>query len=65
MTAIEVIDQIKILPPEERAKVVDFFIHEIEAAQPLDVRHAEDKTFEQASKWVLREHTDLLRKLAQ
>lgn len=33
MTAIEVIDQIKALPPGERAKVVGF-IHEMESAKP-------------------------------
>ncbi|MBI5380613.1 MAG: hypothetical protein HZA31_01815 [Opitutae bacterium] len=64
MTAIEVIDQIKTMSPEERAKVVGF-IREIEAAQPPGVRHADEKTFAQAAQWVLGEHTDLLRKLAQ
>lgn len=31
MTAYEVIDQIKALPPEEKNKVVEFVEHEIEA----------------------------------
>lgn len=31
MTACEVIDQIKALPPEEKTKVVAFMQHEIEA----------------------------------
>ncbi len=31
MTAYEVIDQIKALPPEEKARVADFMQHEIEA----------------------------------
>ncbi len=63
MTAREVIDQIKTLPPPERAKVVDF-VHEMEAGR-TSVRQADDREFAEAAKWVMGEHTDLMRKLSQ
>ena len=63
MTACEVIDQIKALPPPERAKVLDF-VHELEAARG-PIRHADDRAFNEAARWVLGEHADLMRKLAQ
>lgn len=62
MTADEVIDQIKSLPPEEHAKVVGF-IHEMESEQAertLDVR-----TFEQSATQVFDRHAELMRKLSQ
>jgi len=62
MTAYEVIDQIKSLPPEERAKVVGF-IHEMEsgrAACTLDAR-----SFEQSAKQVFDRHAELMHKLSQ
>ena len=64
MTAQAVIQQIKALPPEERAKVVGF-LHELETPQPPRVRHADEKTFAEAAEWTLREHADLMRKLSQ
>jgi hypothetical protein len=63
MTAREVIDQIKTLPPPERAKVVDF-VHGLEAER-APVRQAEDRAFTEAAKWVFGEHADLMRKLSQ
>jgi hypothetical protein len=62
MTALEVIDQIKSLPPEERAKVVGF-IHEMEserAERTLDAR-----TFEQSAEQVFDRHAELMQKLSQ
>ena len=64
MTAQAVIQQIKALPPEERAKVVGF-LHELESPQPPRVRHADEKTFAEAAEWTLSEHADLMRKLSQ
>ena len=64
MTAQDVIEQIKALPPEERAKVVGF-IHALEAAQPLGASHADEKTFAEAAEWTFREHAELMRKLSQ
>jgi hypothetical protein len=64
MTAHAVIEQIKALPPEERAKVVDF-IHDLESTLPPRVRYADDKDFAAAAKWTFSEHVDLMRKLSQ
>ena len=62
MTAREVIDQIKALPPEERARVIDF-IEEVRAQE--HVRYADQKNFEDAAAWTLKEHAELMRKLSQ
>jgi len=59
MTASEVIDQIKSLPPEERAKVVGF-IHDIESERTLDTG-----TFEQSAKQVFDQHAELMHRLSQ
>lgn len=62
MTAFEVIDQIKALPPEERAKVVGY-IREMEVEQP--VRTMDRETFERSTKHVFDRHAELMRKLSQ
>ena len=58
MTALEVIDQIKALPPEERAKVIEF-VHAATTGE------AGDTAFANAAKWVFEEHRELMRKLSQ
>lgn len=60
MTALEVIDQIKALPPEERAKVIEF-VHAATTSEP-SVGNA---AFETAANWVFEEHRELMRKLSQ
>ena len=62
MTANEVIDQVKTLDPQERAKVLGVLL-EMEAAQ--NIADMDDQRFEQAADRVLERHADLLRKLAQ
>jgi hypothetical protein len=62
VTAIEVIGQIKALPPEERAKVVDF-IRETEATRPE--RTMDRKTFERSAKQVFDRHAELMQKLSR
>ena len=62
MTATEVIGQIKALPPEERAKVVDF-IRQTEAA-PAG-RTMDRKTFERSAKQVFDRHAELMQKLSR
>ena len=62
MTAYEVIDQIKSLPPEERAKVLDF-IHEMESDRTE--RTLDAATFEQSAKQVFDRHAELMQKLSQ
>lgn len=61
MTAARVIDQIKTLPPEEQAKVIDF-IEEVKAQQRL--RYADNPSFDAAASWVFDEHVELMRKLS-
>jgi len=62
MTATEVIDQIEALPPEERAKVVDF-IRQAEAAQ--NGRLMGRKIFERSAKQVFDRHAELMPKLSR
>ena len=62
MTAADMIDQIKTLAPQERARVLGLLL-EIEAAQ--QIVSMDDQTFEHASDRVIECHADLLRKLAQ
>ena len=62
MTAAQVIDQIKTLPPEERAKVVEY-VHELEASRPARVM--EPGTFERATGHVFDRHAELMRKLSK
>jgi hypothetical protein len=63
MTAREVIDHIKTMPPQERAKVIDF-VQEIIAKEP-PVKYADNAAFTEAAKWVFNEHSELMRKLSQ
>lgn len=62
MTALQVINEIKALDPRERARVLDLLL-EIEAAQ--DIRHVDDRTFDDVIDLVMDRHADLMRKLAQ
>jgi hypothetical protein len=62
MSTTEIIDQIRILRPEERAKVLASLL-EIEAAQ--DNRRMEDTKFQEAADRVITRHADLLQKLAE
>jgi len=61
MTATQVINEIKALDPQERAKVLNVLL-EIEAAQ--NIRHADDETFDNVADRVMTRHADLMRKLA-
>lgn len=62
MTATEIIGKIKALPPEERAKVVDF-IHQTEPA-PAG-RTMDRKVFERSAKKVFNRHAELMQKLSR
>jgi hypothetical protein len=62
MTAADVIEQIKILDAQERAKVLHVLL-EIEAAQKIV--YMDDQSFDRAADRVLERHSDLLRKLAE
>lgn len=62
MTAHDVIDQIKALPPEEQAKVVDF----IDGGGALQRRNSAEKvSYAEAANWVFDEHAQLMQKLSQ
>ena len=66
MSAAEVIEQIKVLPIEERRKIVEFLIQEDERQGTIqEPRHADDTTFQAAKERVFVEHRELLRRLAQ
>jgi hypothetical protein len=62
MSTTEIIDQIKALQPEERARVLASLL-DFEAAQ--DKQGIEDVKFQEAANRVLTQHADLLEKLAQ
>ena len=62
MSATEIIDQIKALEPQERAKVLALLL-EIEAAQ--NIVSMDDERFDHAADRVLSRHSDLMRNLAR
>ena len=62
MTARVVIEQIKALPPEEQAKVIDF-LQEVKAAQ--EVRTMKPEMFEQSAQQVFERHAQLMQKLSR
>ena len=62
MTAAEIIDQIKALPSEERAKIVKF-IYEIEGAPSK--RTMGSKAFERSANQVFDRHAELMKKLGE
>lgn len=62
MNAHEVIDQIKALAPEERAKVIEF-LEAMKTGQQKGL--SDDKSFAATADWVFKEHAELMRKLSQ
>ena len=67
MSALEVIERIKALPPKEKALVVEF-VHQLDT-QPSgsrkEVRFATDEEAKAAGDKVLKQHSEVFRKLAQ
>lgn len=63
MSAAEVIELIKKLPPEEKAAVIAF-VRSAEA-EPTGPRHVDSPTFSAAADKVFLHHRELFRKLAQ
>lgn len=64
MTAVDIINEIKTLAPEELAEVIRF-LRELEvpqAAQPVAL--IDERAFEAAARQVLNRHAVLLQKLA-
>ncbi len=67
MSAIEVIEKIKSLPPKEKAEVADF-IHQMEnngAKTNEGVRYMDKATFKEAKDRVFEKHKELFEKLAK
>jgi ribosome assembly protein YihI (activator of Der GTPase) len=62
MTAADIIAQIKILDPLERAKVLDTLLQIKAESKNLEM---DDQHFNQAADGALERHAELLRKLAQ
>jgi ABC-type cobalamin/Fe3+-siderophores transport system ATPase subunit len=66
MSALEIIEQIKALPKEEQAAVVQF-IHHLEAAasSAKGIHFATPEEAEAAGDKVMRQYAEVFRKLAQ
>jgi hypothetical protein len=66
MSALEIIDQIKVLPPEEKAKVVDY-VRQLQADRSaMNEAHLMEKAeFDAAKERMFSKHSELLKKLAQ
>ncbi len=62
MTARIVIEQIKALPPDERAKVIDV-IAEVKLVQAVSTMNP--RTFEESAKQIFDRHADVMDKLSQ
>ena len=67
MSAAEIIEQIKTLPPKERETVVEFFekAKAESASETREVRYADDAVFRAAADRVFETHAELFRRLAQ
>ena len=65
MSAAEVIELIKKLPPEELAEVRNFIRTSPVCAAEKEVRFASDAQFEAVTDRVFKENSELLRRLAQ
>ena len=67
MSAAEIIEQIKALPPEERLQVVSFVrtVAEEASSENSGVRYVDDRTFDAAVERVFEQHAELFKKLAE
>ncbi|MBI2947831.1 MAG: hypothetical protein HYY23_09290 [Verrucomicrobia bacterium] len=67
MSALEVIEQIKALPPEEKAQVVDF-VRQLDGPAPegsKEIRYASAEQVRVAGEEVLQQYEEVFRRLAQ
>ena len=65
MSAVEIIEQIKSLPPAEREQVAAFIRETDAQGGEAGVRYMDKATFRAAKKRVFETHEELLRRLAQ
>lgn len=64
MSALEIIEQIKALPPEEKAVVADY-VRQIDTPNASEASYMEASAFKTAKESVLIKHAELLSKLAK
>lgn len=66
MSAAEIIEQIKSLPPQERDTVAEYVREASKTApQSPEVRYMDEATFRAAKERVFEKHAELFRRLAQ
>jgi len=67
VSAAEIIEEIRKLPPPEKERVLNILQNEHAQFKPgeAQVRFATDADFEKAADGVLRDHAELFRRLAQ
>lgn len=64
VSAQEIIEQIKALPPKDKAEVLEF-TRSLQDSGPDAVRYVDKESLKKAAKKVFDEHEELFRKLAQ
>lgn len=64
MSAIEIIEQIKALPPQDRRAVLEFARNAEPSEQPA-VCHPKDDAFVAAAERVFAKHEELFKRLAE
>lgn len=65
MSAAELIEQIKALPPAELEIVREFLLNGQVRSEQAEARYVSDEGFDQAAGRVFEKHDELLRRLAQ
>jgi hypothetical protein len=65
MSAAEIIEMIKKLPPGEQAEVIAFARNATVSTERKDIRYISDEKFAQVAPQVFEKHRELLRRLAQ
>ena len=65
MSAAEIIEMIKKLPPEEKAEVTEFLRNGRADSTTTGIKFVSDADFDRAAKRVFAENHELLRRLAQ
>ena len=67
MSAAEIIELIKKLPPQEKAEVREFFQNETAESPPAErpIRYVSDEKFNEVAPKIFEKHHELLRRLAQ
>jgi hypothetical protein len=65
MSAAEVIEQIKALPPAEKAQVLDFVRTLPRVDKPVGIEFASDEQAKEAGDRVVKQYEEVFRKLSQ